>query len=354
MQKNKQLCVSSENLNERVMGWEKSVTQDRLSIKKRMSLSRNELKAALVSLGLLAVVFMVSCVLVGNSVESAEKVTSGVLRDSHWLNTNYWKICWMVVGLAIIFEFLDSAAGMGYGTALTPLLLLMGYKSMQIVPVIMIQQACVGLIGAYIHKEYGNVEWRFRCPSESVKLLLIIAGSGGLAVTFSITAIYGVFKLGEIWIKLYVVFLLLLMGITALIGCKKVRAYRPRKMYFFGILAAFNKGVGGGGYGPVVTVGGLLSGVPAKTMVAITAFSEGIVCVISVIVWFFWMKHGVVIDFILLPSMVMGSFLSVIVAPYVTRIFPEVLWRTVVPLYCCVLAGICLWKLVPQLLLILF
>ncbi|RLB39769.1 MAG: sulfite exporter TauE/SafE family protein, partial [Deltaproteobacteria bacterium] len=46
----------------------------------------------------------------------------------------------------------------------------------------------------------------------------------------------------------------------------------------------FNKGVGGGGYGPVVTVGGILSGVPVKSMLAVTAVSEGTVCVFSIIV----------------------------------------------------------------------
>jgi uncharacterized membrane protein YfcA len=346
--------AAGENLVENVLGWETSVTQDRLSIKERMGLSRSELKAALVSLAVLSILFVISCVLAGNPFENTQRISSGVLNSNEWLGTNHWEIIWAVVGLAIIFEFLDSSAGMGYGTALTPLLLLMGYRPMQIIPVIMIQQACAGLIGAYMHKEYGNVEWRFRPLSETVKLLLIIAGMGILAVICSITSIYAVFKLGEVWIKLYVVFLLLLMGVTALFSWNKTSVYRPRRMYFFGALAGFNKGIGGGGYGPVVTIGGLLSGIPAKTMMAITAFSEGLVCLVSIFVWFFWMNHGIVIDFILLPSMVLGSILSVIAAPYVTRVFPEVAWRVVVPIYCCVLAGVCFWKLIPKLQLFLF
>ena len=51
-----------------------------------------------------------------------------------------------------------------------------------------------------------------------------------------------------------VITLLLLMGLTALFNCRKNNDYRPKRMYFFGALAAFNKGIGGGGYGPVVTV----------------------------------------------------------------------------------------------------
>ena len=332
-----------------VLGWETSVAKDSLSINDRVNLNRSEVKAALLGLGVLSIIFLISCWLAGNPFENTQRIASDALTGSNWLGTSQWGIIWTVVVLAIIFEFLDSAAGMGYGTVFTPLLLLMGYEPLQIIPVIMIQQACAGLIGAYMHKEYGNVEWRFRPPSETVKLLLIIAGIGILAVTFSITSIYGVLKLGEVWIKFYVVILLLGMGLTALFSCKKATIYRPKRMYFFGALAGFNKGIGGGGYGPVVTIGGLLSGVPAKTMMAITAFSEGLVCIVSILVWLFWLNHGVVIDFILLPSMILGSILSVIAAPYATRVLPEVTWRTIAPIYCCIIAGVCFWKLFPKL-----
>ncbi len=332
-----------------VLGWETSVAKDRLAIRDRMALSRSEIKASLLGFGAWAIIFLVSWWLAGNPLENTQRIASAALAGSELPGTNQWSIVWAVVGLALVFEFLDSAAGMGYGTAFTPMLLLMGYEPLQIIPIIMIQQACAGLVGAYMHGEYGNVEWRFRPLSESVKLLLIISGIGMLAVSCSITSIYGVLKLGDVWIKSYVVILLLAMGVTALFRSKKVSVYRPRRMYFFGALAGFNKGIGGGGYGPVVTIGGLLSGIPAKTMMAITAFSEGLVCIVSIFVWFFWLNHGVVVDFVLLPSMILGSMLSVIAAPYATRVLPEVTWRTIVPIYCCVIAGIIFWKLLPKL-----
>lgn len=346
--------VASEKKAAAVLGWETSIAKDSLPIKDRMNLNIGEIKASLMGLSVLFVVFAVGCWLAGNPFDNTQRIASDALVGSSWLGTNQWGIIWSVVGLAIIFEFLDSAAGMGYGTAFTPLLLLMGYEPLQIIPVIMIQQACAGLIGAYMHKEYGNVEWRLRPISVTIKLMLIITVTGIAAVTFSITSFYGVFKLGEIWIKLYVVILLVAMGMTALFNCKKNSAYHPKRMYFFGALAGFNKGIGGGGYGPVVTVGGLLSGIPAKSMMAITALSEGLVCIVSIIVWFFWLNHGLVIDFILLPSMILGSVLSVIAAPYATRVLPEVTWRTIVPIYCCIIAGVCFWKLYPKLSALLF
>jgi len=318
------------------MGWEVAQDQEQQSIKHRMRFTKKECKASLLALLILTLVFGLSCWLATNPLNTTVAI----------VETNQWEIIWSVALLAMFFEFLDSAAGMGYGTAFTPLLLLMEYDPLQIIPVIMIQQACAGLTSAYIHKEYGNVEWHFHPLSETVKLWLIIASMGILAGVFSITSVYGLLHLAEVWIKLYVVILLLAMGIISFINAKRVSAYHPKRMYFFGALAGFNKGIGGGGYGPVVTIGGLCSGVPAKTMTAITALSEGTVCIASIITWFCLLNHGIDIDFILLPSMILGSIFAVIAAPYAIRVFPETTWRMLIPLYCCVLAILCLWKLI--------
>lgn len=51
------------------------------------------------------------------------------------------------------------------------------------------------------------------------------------------------------------------------------------------LLAAFNKGISGGGYGPLVMGGQMLSGVAAKNAVGITAFAEAITCLIGFVVY---------------------------------------------------------------------
>lgn len=337
------------NSTNKILGWEKSIHQDSLTIKQRMLLNSNEIKASILGLAVLLLIFIISCWLASNPFENTQRIGAAALEQYQSLNSEQWRIIWPVAILAILFEFLDSAAGMGYGTAFTPLLLLMGFDPMQIIPVIMIQQACAGLVSAYIHKEYGNVEWHFSPPSETVRLLFAIAVMGILAVVASITSFYGILKLDQIWIKLYVVILLLGMGLFALFNPKKSSTYHPNRMYFFGALAGFNKGIGGGGYGPVVTIGGLLSGIPAKSMMAVTAFSEGLVCIVSICVWFYWLSQGMVIDFLLLPSMLLGSIVAVIAAPYATRVLPEKIWQSLVPAYCCVIGAICFWKLYPNL-----
>ena len=167
-------------------------------------------------------------------------------------------------------------------------------------------------------------------------------------MAFSITAVYAYFKVAKIWIKLYVAVLLLMMGAVSLWQAGKERPYKPGKMFLFAALAGFNKGIGGGGYGPVVTVGGLISGVPVKSMLAVTAISEGTVSSFAILVWLALLTGGVTIDYILLPSMMLATMFSAVAAPYATRVFPEKLWRIAVPAYCCIVAAICFWKIVPS------
>ncbi len=331
------------------MGWEvaRDLEANKKSIGARSGLNRKQLASTLVILVIFTGVFAIGCWLAGNPLDTTKRIASPAVVNMGWQNVDGWGIIWWVALAAIIFEFLDAAAGMGYGTAFTPLLLFFGFDPLQIVPAVMIQQGVAGLCGAYLHKEFENVEWRIRPMSETIRLWLIIGGAGCLAVLFSVTAVYGIFKVAQVWIKLYVALLLVAMGVISLFQAQRKKNYKPRHMIFFGALAGFNKGIGGGGYGPVITVGGLLSGVPAKSMMAVTALSEGSVCLVSIVAWFALLSRGMAIDFILLPSMILGSIVAVIVAPYATRVLPEKLWQWVVPVYCCILAALSLWKLMP-------
>ena len=332
-----------------IMGWEISQIQENSSLSTKIKLSKQEIRASILAIIALIVVAILSCWLASCPFKGAIRINSSAIIAKGW-TLNNWGIAWEIILLAVIFEFLDSAAGMGYGTAFTPLLFIMGYEPMQIIPAIMIQQACAGLTSAYIHKEYGNVEWKINPMSETVKLWLIIAGAGAIAAIFSITSIYSILKIHKVWIKLYVCILLVAMGVISLIKIKKKNwQYSPQKMIFFGGLAGLNKGIGGGGYGPVITIGGLLSGIPIKSMIAITALSEGTVCTASILAWIFLLNNGLGIDFALLPSMILGSILAVIAAPYAIRILPERFWQKLIPIYCLLLASISFWKLWPAL-----
>jgi hypothetical protein len=316
----------------------------------RLMPEKSQIVAALWSMGVLFVVFLIGCWLAGNPFEATQRIPSTFVKSMGWVGTNEWAIIWSVVGIAMIFEFMDATAGMGFGTAITPLLLVMGFDPKQIVPVVMIQQGVAGLIGTFLHAEYENVEWSFKPMSETIKLWLFIAVPGILAVTISVTSVYAIFKMAKHWITLYVCMLLLGMGAISLYQgmSRPERPYRPKMMMFWAFLAGFNKGVGGGGYGPVVTIGGLMSGVPAKSMMAVTAISEGTVSTYSIIIWLLMLTGGVVIDYLLLPSMMIATILSAVVAPWATRVFPEKIWQVVVPAYSLILAFYACYKAWPD------
>jgi uncharacterized membrane protein YfcA len=333
-------------------GWEIAQKLDREKTPwERLMPDKGQMMAALYGIGVLFVVFLIGCWLAGNPFEFTQRIPSDVVKARGWVGTNEWAIIWSVVWIAMAFEFMDATAGMGFGTAITPLLLVMGFNPKQIVPVVMIQQGIAGLIGTFLHAEYQNVEWKFKPMSETIKLWLYIAIPGMAAVAFSVTSVYAVLHVAKVWITLYVCALLLMMGGISLYQgvSKRERKYRPKMMIAFATLAGFNKGVGGGGYGPVVTIGGLLAGVPAKSMMAVTAISEGTVSTFSIIVWALMITGGVVVDYLLLPSMMIATIFSAVVAPWATRVFPEKIWQVVVPLYSVILAFYATYKAWPAL-----
>lgn len=337
--------------DERRKGWEiAQEIESTTTFWERLMPEKSQVMAAIYSMGALAVVFLIGCWLAGNPFEATQRIASPYVKSMGWVGTNEWSIIWSVVFIAMVFEFMDATAGMGFGTAITPLLLVMGFDPKQIVPVVMIQQGVAGLIGTFLHKEYGNVEWKLKPMSETIRLWFYIAIPGILAVLISVSAVYAIFKVAKVWINLYVCALLLGMGAISLYQgvSHRERKYRPKMMIGFAALAGFNKGVGGGGYGPVVTIGGLLSGVPAKSMMAVTALSEGTVSTFSIIVWLAMLTGGVVIDYLLLPSMMIATILSAVVAPWATRVFPERVWQYVVPAYSLILAFYATYKSFPD------
>lgn len=337
-----------EHAKKTTTGWEVAMELDQnKTVLERLIPEASHLKAAAVGVAVFFVLFLVGCWLASNPFEFTQRLESKYV-SSYGFTGNNWGIMWSVVLLAALFEFMDASAGMGFGTALTPLLLMLGFDPKQIVPVVMIQQAAAGLVGAFLHREFQNVEWKWRPMSETVKLAWIIVGTGVLFNILAIVGIYKIFKVPTIYIKIYVGLLLLMMGITSLFQASRQRAYKPFKMLFWSALAGFNKGVGGGGYGPVVTIGGIMAGVPVKSMMAVTAISEGAVSSVAVITWFFMLTSGVIVDYILLPSFMLATMFSAVAAPFATRVVPEKIWQYVVPAYSLILTAYLFYKLVPE------
>ncbi len=94
-----------------------------------------------------------------------------------------------------------------------------------------------------------------------------------------------------------------------------------------GIVASFNKGMSGGGYGPLVMGGQVLSGIGVKNAVAITSLSESVVCLVGVILYA-TLKSD--ISWVLAPWLMAGAVLSVPFAALTLKRLPEQKAKTAV------------------------
>jgi uncharacterized membrane protein YfcA len=132
------------------------------------------------------------------------------------------------------------------------------------------------------------------------------------------------------------------MGVLTLATARRRIPYRPGSMIAVGLVAAFNKGLSRGGYGPLVTAGQVVSGVPAKNAVAITSVAEAFTCVVGVIGY---LALAGKIDWMLTLPLVAGAMLSVPMATLTVKRLPESLMRRAVGMLTIVLGLVSLAKL---------
>ena len=62
-----------------------------------------------------------------------------------------------IFALCFVCELIDSGLGMGYGTILTPTLLLLGYDAHDIVPTVLFSELLSGFTASFFHNEIRNV-----------------------------------------------------------------------------------------------------------------------------------------------------------------------------------------------------
>ena len=243
-----------------------------------------------------------------------------------------------IVILAFFCEYIDSSLGMGYGTALTPILLILGYTPLQIVPVVLLSELVTGLSAAFFHHRFKNVDFKF--GNSDFKIAMLMAGC---SIFGALIAVHVALNVPPFYVKLYIGLLVTCMGILILVTLNRMFKFSWRKIASLGLLAAFNKGISGGGYGPIVTGGQILSGIKSKSAIGITSLAEGLTCLVGVIIYLIYTDHT--IDWGLAPSLVLGAFLSVPVAAYTVKKFNPERLRAIVGIATLILGFLTLGKL---------
>lgn len=220
----------------------------------------------------------------------------------------------LIIVLAFICEYIDSSLGMGYGTTLTPLLLIIGYQPLQIVPAILLSELISGLSAAFFHHRFKNVDFKIGTIDLKIAVVMAVCSIFG-----TIAAVFIAINISKFYIKLYIGLVVLSMGIIILITLSRNFKFSWKKIISLGLLASFNKGISGGGYGPIVTSGQILSGVNSKNAVGITSLAEGLTCLVGVVTYLIFTNHR--IQWNLAPSLLVGAILSVPLATYTVKRF---------------------------------
>ena len=243
----------------------------------------------------------------------------------------------VIIFLAFLCEFIDSTLGMGYGTALTPVLLLVGFAPLAIVPCVLLSELITGITAGLVHHKVGNVS--FKRESIHLKIALVLAACSIVGATL---AVFIAINIPKLWLNTYIGLMVLGMGIIILLTFNKDFRFSWKKIIGLGSIAAFNKGMSGGGYGPVVTGGQILSGIQGNNAVGITSLAEGLTCVVGVIIF---IASPEIVNWSLAPSFIIGALLSVPFSAFVVKKIPTRTLKITIGLITLVLGLITLIKL---------
>lgn len=204
---------------------------------------------------------------------------------------------------AFACEVVDSSFGMGYGTLLVPVLLLLGFPPRDAVPAILVSELATGLAASVGHHLAGNVDFTVRSRSWNTAVVL-----GSVAVFTSPVAALLVAKLPSDTLTTAIGYLILAEGIAIAALHHSAVTFSWFRIVVLGAFASFLKSLCGGGYGPLVTGGQLLIGVEGRHAVAITSFAETITCFVALVAFAWGGGH---LNVTLLWPILLGAMSSI-------------------------------------------
>ncbi len=223
----------------------------------------------------------------------------------------------LVIG-AFICEFIDASLGMCYGTILGPVLIAMGYDPLVVIPSILITQAAGGAIASIFHNKFGNSDLSVKKENKDLKIVAVITGFGVFA---TVLAAVVAMQIPKEYLKTYIGILVLIMGIILVTKAKFKFSWK--RMIGVSLLSAFNKGLSGGGFGPVVTSGQVISGNGHKSSIGNTTAAEAPICIAGFLTYIF--TKGLT-DWSLIGPLLIGSILAAPLGAYFTKkVNPKIL-----------------------------
>jgi protein-S-isoprenylcysteine O-methyltransferase Ste14 len=211
--------------------------------------------------------------------------------------------------LAFVCEYIDSALGMGYGTLLTPGLIIIGFDVHEIIPAILLSQAIAGAPASAFHMLQENLVMEDKRRVLVASSHLFILAAVLITVTVSVS-----FLIPSPARELYVAILVIVMGVILLAA--RSRKGSLRSMIFFAAFGVVNKALTGAGLGPVYTTGQIVNGRAPRNAIAMTTLVEVPISLLAFLVY--WVFNGS-IDLSLAMLLAFGAVMATPFGPMTTR-----------------------------------
>jgi len=245
-------------------------------------------------------------------------------------------VCVGIAILAFACELIDSSLGMMYGTILSPVLIIIGFDPLLVVPSILLSQAVGGFVAAMFHHQLGNVY--FARKSVDFKAVCIITAFGIMGVAIALAVALNI----PSWVvTVYIGVLVIAMG--SVILSRRKFSFSWKRLSLVGFVSSFNKAMSGGGFGPVVATGQIISGVDSRNAIGITTLSEAPICIASFIGYMIF-HPGFTWNMAI--ALLVGASAAATLGPYITKRLPSSRLRMIVGILAVVLG---IWTLVKVL-----
>lgn len=203
-----------------------------------------------------------------------------------------------------IAKLIDSALGMMYGTLLVPILIGSKFDPLVVIPSVLLSQGVGNLTASIFHHKFNNASLTpyhinpkliftklkthgfLHCIKSNLsrELKIVIINTFLGIFTVSLAAIIATHIPIKI-LKNYITLIVTLMGFLLL--SKLQFKFSWKKIFLVSIISGFNKGLTGGGFGPLLTAGQIVGGQHTHKSVATTNLSSAIVCIIGFFSYYF-------------------------------------------------------------------
>ncbi|MFC1846816.1 sulfite exporter TauE/SafE family protein [Chloroflexota bacterium] len=231
----------------------------------------------------------------------------------------------LVLLAALLCQYLSISIGTGYGIIMAPLLLIMGFSALHVVPAILFSHLAGGIVGSVLHQRLGNIELGSRRTSETpenkktgwivsllpqsvdARVVAILAGCGVIGVLLgAFTAI----NIPGTALGIYIGITVLVVGIMILFYRGRKRDFSWKGLTVLGLIGGFNKGISGGTFVVMATGGQIVAGREARSSLGSTTVA---VTIVSAAGFLSYLLLGTDINWALLAAASIGS---VVAAPF--------------------------------------